>query len=90
VVATNPAIQFFGSLRPGEAVRVQRHFELSDRQRAGLEQAARGEFLLAAGADRIPLRVTAPPWQAALLNQLRGSPAPARASPRAEASVGDS
>lgn len=90
VVATNPAIQFFGSLRPGEAVRVQRHFELSERQRAGLEQAARGEFLLAAGTDRIPLRVTAPPWQAALLNQLRGSPAPARASPRAEASVGDS
>jgi type IV secretory pathway VirB4 component len=90
VVATNPAIQFFGSLRPGEAVRVQRHFELSDRQRAGLEQAARGEFLLAAGADRIPLRVTAPPWQAALLNHLRGSPAPARVSPRAEASVGDS
>lgn len=79
VVATNPAVQFFGALRPGEAARVQRHFELSDRQRAGLEQAARGEFLLAAGADRIPLRVTAPPWQAALLQQLRTrvSPAPA-------------
>lgn len=71
VVATNPAIQFFGALRPGEAVRIQRHFELSDRQRAGLEQAARGEFLLAAGADRIPLRVTAPPWQASLLRQVR-------------------
>ncbi|MGH7922349.1 MAG: hypothetical protein ACREQM_20785, partial [Candidatus Dormibacteraceae bacterium] len=48
-----------------------RHFELSGRQRTGLEQAARGEFLLAAAADRIPLRVTAPPWQAALLRELR-------------------
>ncbi len=78
VVATNPAIQFFGALRPGEAVRVQRHFELSDRQRAGLEGAARGEFLLSAGGDRIPLRVTAPPWQAALLRELRtrASPGP--------------
>ncbi|MGH7912463.1 MAG: hypothetical protein ACREOV_12140, partial [Candidatus Dormibacteraceae bacterium] len=71
VVATNPAIQFFGALRPGEAARVHRHFELSGRQRTGLEQAARGEFLLAAAADRIPLRVTAPPWQAALLRELR-------------------
>ncbi len=84
VVATNPAIQFFGALRPGEAVRVQRHFELSDRQRGGLEQAARGEFLLAAGADRIPLRVTAPPWQAALLDQLRRRAAPPPAGPGTE------
>lgn len=71
VVATNPAMHFFGALRPGEAARVQRHFQLSDQQRAGLESAGRGDFLLAAAADRLPLRVTAPPWQAALLRQVR-------------------
>lgn len=90
VVATNPAIQFFGALRPGEAVRVQRHFELSDRQRAGLEQATRGEFLLAAGADRIQLRVTAPPWQAALLHQLRSRASPGPSIPRGEPAPGGS
>jgi conjugal transfer ATP-binding protein TraC len=67
VVATNPAIHFFGAQRPGEAARLQAHFELSDRQRVMMESAARGEFLLAAGADRIPLHVKASPWQAALL-----------------------
>jgi DNA helicase HerA-like ATPase len=68
VVATNPAIHFFGALRPGEAARIQKHFLLSDPQRAGLESAVRGDFLLSAAADRIPLRVVAPPWQASLLH----------------------
>ncbi|MGH7883990.1 MAG: VirB4 family type IV secretion system protein, partial [Candidatus Dormibacteraceae bacterium] len=67
VVATNPAIHFFGAHRSGEAVRLQDHFQLSDRQRAILEGARRGEFLLAAGADRIPLQVRIPPWQANIL-----------------------
>lgn len=74
VVATNPAIHFFGSLRPGEAAKVQRVFQLSDRQRAALETARRGEFLVATGADRVPLRVLAPPWQADLIARVRAPP----------------
>ncbi|HEX6488889.1 MAG TPA: DUF87 domain-containing protein [Candidatus Dormibacteraeota bacterium] len=77
VVATNPAIHFFGSLRPGEAARVQRAFQLSDAQRAGLETARRGEFLLASGSDRVPIEVVAPPWQAELIGQVRAPPGPA-------------
>ncbi|MBO0704864.1 MAG: DUF87 domain-containing protein [Candidatus Dormibacteraeota bacterium] len=76
VVATNPAIHFFGAQRPGEAGRLQRHFQLSDTQRALLESARRGEFLLAAGADRLPLQVEAPPWQAALIRSGRAPPRP--------------
>jgi len=76
VVATNPAIHFFGSLRPGEAAKVQRVFQLSDRQRTGLETARRGEFLLASGNDRVPLRVLAPPWQAELMGRVRAPPGP--------------
>lgn len=75
VVATNPSIHLFGSLRPGEATRVQRAFQLSDAQRSGLETARRGEFLLASGPDRVPLQVLAPPWQAALLERERAPPA---------------
>ncbi len=72
VVATNPAILFFGATRPGEAVRLQRAFDLSDTQRAWLESARRGEFLLAAGADRVPIQVVAPPWQAGVIELGRG------------------
>jgi len=67
VVATNPAIHFFGAQRPGEAAKLQRAFQMSDVQRAGLETARRGEFLLSAGAARLPVRVQAPPWQAAVM-----------------------
>ena len=72
VVATNPAIHFFGATRPGEAARLQRAFDLSDRQRTALESARRGEFLLTAGADRVPIRVMAPPWQARLIELGKG------------------
>jgi hypothetical protein len=75
VVATNPALHFFGAQRPGEAARLQRAFNLSDTQRTTLEVARRGEFLLAAGGDRIPLRVQAPPWQAAAMSRSRAPPA---------------
>jgi hypothetical protein len=68
VVASNPSIHFFGAQRPGEAAKLQRHFQLSDRQRATLESARRGEFLLAAGANRIPVRVQAPPWQVSIMD----------------------
>ncbi|TMD56604.1 MAG: DUF87 domain-containing protein [Chloroflexi bacterium] len=63
VVATNPAIRFFGAQRPGEAQKLQRAFQLSDVQRQGLEMARRGEFLLAAGHRRLPIQVKAEPWQ---------------------------
>ena len=69
VVATNPAIHFFGSLRPGEAAKVQKVFQLSDQQRGRLEQARRGQFLLAAGAERIPVEVMAAPWQDAAMGR---------------------
>src|SRR2546425_10907500 len=52
VVATNPAVVFFGPQRPGEAAKLQESFRLSTQQRSFLESAARGEFLLAAGPDR--------------------------------------
>jgi hypothetical protein len=63
VVATNPAIRFFGGQRPGEAQKLQRAFHLSDVQRQGLEGARRGEFLLAAGHRRLEMQVRAEPWQ---------------------------
>jgi len=63
VVATNPAVLFFGAQRSGEAAKLQRAFHLSDRQKTLLETARRGDFLLAAGPDRLSVRVQAPPWQ---------------------------
>jgi hypothetical protein len=63
VVATNPALVFFGAQRPGEAAKLEDAFHLSPRQRAYLEAGNRGDFLLAAGADRLPVHVQAPPWQ---------------------------
>jgi type IV secretory pathway VirB4 component len=71
VVATNPAVVFFGAQRPGEAAKLQRTFDLSDRQRAVLETSRRGEFLLAAGADRLAVNVHAPPWQEAAMSRAR-------------------
>ncbi len=62
VVATNPALVFFGAQRPGEAAKLQSAFDLSAQQRAQLEAARRGDFLLAAGGERISIRVQAPPW----------------------------
>ena len=63
VVATNPALLFLGAQRPGEAAKLQRIFDLSQNQRSRLESARRGEFLLAAGAERLAVQVQAPPWQ---------------------------
>jgi hypothetical protein len=74
VVATNPALHFFGAQRPGEAAKLQRAFDLSEAQRTGLETAGRGEFLLAAGASRLPVHVQAPPWQAAAMAGTRAPP----------------
>jgi hypothetical protein len=63
VVATNPAVVFFGAQRPGEAAKLQDTFHLSARQRAYLETSQRGDFLLAAGPERLAVQVKAPPWQ---------------------------
>ena len=63
VVATNPATVFLGAQRPGEAAKLQHTFDLSERQRAALEGARRGEFLLATGRERLMIDVQAPPWQ---------------------------
>ena len=63
VVATNPAVLFFGAQRPGEAAKLESAFHLSQPQRTFLETARRGDFLLAAGSDRLMIHVHAPPWQ---------------------------
>ena len=63
VVATNPALVFLGAQRPGEAAKLEAAFRLSPRQRTYLETAHRGDFLLAAGANRLGVQVKAPPWQ---------------------------
>jgi hypothetical protein len=77
VVATNPAVVFFGAQRPGEAAKLQDTFHLSTHQRAFLEGARRGEFLVAAGADRLAVQVQAPPWQEAAMRTARAATRPA-------------
>jgi len=72
VVATNPAIAFLGAQRPGEAAKLQHHFDLSERQRAALEAARRGEFLVIAGRERVLVDVQAPPWQDDVMARARG------------------
>jgi type IV secretory pathway VirB4 component len=73
VVATNPAVLFFGAQRPGEAAKLQEAFHLSARQRAFLEGARRGDFLIAAGADRLAVQVQAPPWQEEVMRTSRAA-----------------
>ena len=75
VVATNPALVFFGAQRPGEAAKLQDAFRLSPQQRAYLEGGTRGDFLLAAGDHRLRLHVKAPPWQEEMMSATR-SPSP--------------
>ena len=77
VVATNPAVLFFGVQRPGEAAKLERTFHLSPDQRTFLEMARRGEFLLAAGAQRLPVEVKAPPWQEEAMRMARDRDRPA-------------
>ena len=76
VVATNPALLFFGAQRAGEAAKLQTAFHLSPRHRAWLEAAHRGDFLLAAGSDRLPMRVQAPPWQEEAMRLARAGSRP--------------
>lgn len=74
VVATNPALMFFGAQRPAEAQKIQAAFSLSETQRSALETGRRGEFLLAAGPHRLPLAVQAPAWQATAMRVARAGP----------------
>ena len=76
VVATNPAVVFFGAQRPGEAAKLQEAFHLSARQRSFLEAAHRGDFLLAAGPERLAVQVQAPPWQEDLMRLARTAARP--------------
>jgi uncharacterized protein DUF87 len=71
VVATNPAVLLFGVQRPGEAAKLQRTFHLSPTQRSFLETARRGDFLLAAGAQRLAVQIQAPPWQEEAMRMAR-------------------
>lgn len=71
VVATNPAVLFLGTQRPAEAAKLQRTFHLSHQQRTFLENARRGEFLVAAGSDRLMVDIKAPPWQEEAMRRAR-------------------
>jgi hypothetical protein len=76
VVATNPAVLFLGAQRPGEAAKLEAAFHLSRKQRALLESARRGDFLVAAGSDRLAVTVQAPPWQEEAMRLARAAPRP--------------
>ncbi len=72
VLATNPSILLLGSQKHSEAVKLQKAFSLTDRQVAFLETAQRGDFLLLAGPNRVPVHIMAPPWMDELIVQSRG------------------
>jgi hypothetical protein len=76
VVATNPAALFLGAQRPGEAAKLGAAFHLSRKQRGFLESARRGDFLVAAGSDRLAVTVQAPPWQEEAMRLARAAPRP--------------
>jgi hypothetical protein len=62
VLATNPSILLLGSQKHSEAVKLQKAYSLTDRQVNYLETAQRGDFLLVAGPNRVPVHIMAPPW----------------------------
>jgi hypothetical protein len=72
VLATNPSILLLGSLKHSEAVKLQRAFNLTEPQVNYLETAQRGDFLLVAGPNRVPVHVMAPPWMDELIVMSRG------------------
>jgi hypothetical protein len=67
VLATNPSILLLGSQKRSEAIKLQRAYSLTEPQVNFLETAERGDFLLAAGLNRIPLHVMAAPWMDELI-----------------------
>src|SRR2546428_8726965 len=76
VVATNPALLFLGAQRAGEAAKLEKALHLSHHQRAFLEGARRGDFLLAAGPERLAVHVQAPPWQEQVMHMSRQTARP--------------
>jgi type IV secretory pathway VirB4 component len=72
VLATNPSILLLGSQKHSEAVKLQKAFNLTDRQLNYLETADRGDFLLVAGPNRLPVHIMAPPWMDEMIVRSRG------------------
>ena len=71
VLATNPSILLLGSQKHSEALKLQKAFNLTDRQVNYLETAERGDFLLAAGPNRVPVHIMVPPWMDELIVRSR-------------------
>jgi hypothetical protein len=72
VLASNPSILLLGSQKHSEALKLQKAYNLTDRQVNYLETAARGDFLLMAGPNRVPIHVMVPPWMDELIVKSRG------------------
>lgn len=72
VLATNPSILLLGSQKHSEASKLQKAFNLTERQVNYLETAERGDFLLVAGPNRVPVHVMVPPWMDELIVASRG------------------
>ena len=72
VLATNPSILLLGSQKHSEAIKLQKAFNLTERQVNYLETAERGDFLLVAGPNRVPVHVMVPPWMDELIVRSRG------------------
>lgn len=67
VLATNASILLLGSQKRSEAVKLQRAFNLTEKQVDYLETAERGDFLLVAGPNRVPVHIMVPPWMDELI-----------------------
>jgi hypothetical protein len=72
VLATNPSILLLGGQKHSEALKLQKAFNLTERQLNYLETAGRGDFLLVAGPNRVPVHIMVPPWMDELIVQSRG------------------
>ena len=72
VLATNPSILLLGSQKHSEALKLQKAYNLTDKQVDYLEMAARGDFLLLAGPNRVPVHIMAPPWMDEIIVSSRG------------------
>jgi hypothetical protein len=72
VLATNPSILLLGSQKHSEASKLQKAFNLTEPQVNFLETAERGDFLLVAGPNRVPVHVMLPPWMDELIVASRG------------------
>ena len=72
VLATNPSILLLGSQKHSEAIKLQKAFNLTESQVNYLETAERGDFLLVAGPNRVPVHVMVPPWMDELIVKSRG------------------